>query len=403
MAERAPTTVGQAAGQAARHRAARSLTREELIGRAEELLPVLAERAPRTEELRRIPDETVRDLVDAGLIRVANPERYGGYGLDVDTMFEVGWRLAQACGSTGWFYTVTQVHNWQMGTAPEAAQEEYFASPDVIASSAFAPTGDVQTVDGGWRISGRWPFSSGVDHAAWVLLGGADEVRGQFLMLVPRAEVTILDDWFASGLKGTGSKSVVIEDPVFVPAYRALNMSNASQEHWRDHHRRGSYGVPLLSIVSFCLATPVVGIGQGAVAEFTNHTRSRMSLRRQAADAPGSHFRIAESAAESDAAVTILRADLREQVARGARGDAFSDLDRARYRRNHAYVTRLSVAAVNRLFDAAGAHALLDPNPLARMHRDVNAGAHQMALVWDDNAELYGRVRLGVEPSPAFW
>lgn len=392
MAERAAPASGRAP------------TADELIGRAQELVPVLAERAARTEELRRLPDETVRDLIDAGLIRVANPERYGGYGLDVDTMFDIGWRLAQGCGATGWCYTVMQVHNWQMGVASEAAQEEYFASPDVLSSSSFGPTGTVERVEGGWRISGRWPFSSGVDHAAWVLLGGLDEqMGGEFLLLVPRSDVGILDDWFASGLKGTGSKSVVIDDPVFVPEHRGFSMTGSHEGPWRHRHRRGSYGIPMRSIVSFCLATPVVGIAQGAVDEFTAHTRTRMSRGRRAVDAVGLHYRIAESAADAEVAARILRADLCEQIARGASGDTLSDLDRARYRRNHAYVTRLAVAAVNRLFDAAGAHGLLDPSPLARMHRDVNAGSHQMALTWDDYAELYGRVRLGLDPSPVFW
>lgn len=392
MAERAAATSG------------RRPTAGELIGRAQELVPVLAERAAKTEELRRLPDETVRDLVDAGLIRVANPERYGGYGLDVETMFDIGWRLAQGCGATGWCYTVMQVHNWQMGVASEAAQEEYFASPDVLASSSFAPTGNVERAEGGWRISGRWPFSSGVDHAAWVLLGGLDErMGGEFLLLVPRSDVDILDDWFASGLKGTGSKSVVIDDPVFVPDYRGFSMTGSDRGPWRHWHRRGSYGVPMRSIVSFCLATPVVGIAQGAVDEFAARTKTRMSRGRRAAEYAGFQFRIAESAAQAEAAATILRADLCEQTARGTCGDTFSDLDRARYRRNHAYVTKLAVAAVNRLFDAAGARGLLDPSLLARMHRDVNAGSHQMALGWDDHAELYGRVRLGLEPPSAFW
>jgi alkylation response protein AidB-like acyl-CoA dehydrogenase len=379
----------------------------ELIGLAEELVPVLAERAEKTEELRRVPDETVRDLIDAGLIRVATPERYGGHGVDIDTLFEVGWRLAQGCGATGWFYTVTQSHNWLMGTASEAAQEEYFASPDTISSSAFAPTGTAERVQDGWWISGRWPFSSGVDHAEWVLLGAVDPTRkGQCFLMVPRADVTIVDDWFASGLKGTGSKSVVIEDPVFVADHRTLRPGPPRPE-WRDRHRRNSYAVPYSQVMPVVLAAPLVGMAQGAVTEYANRTKNRVvqrgPQRRGAAESPGPQFRLAESAAEADTAVAVLRADMLELVGRGARGESLTDLDRARIRRNHCYAAKLSVAAVSRLFDAAGANALLAPSQLARMHRDVNAGSHQVALGWDDCAELYGRVRLGVEPSPALW
>jgi alkylation response protein AidB-like acyl-CoA dehydrogenase len=386
-----------------------ALTPGELIARAEELMPVLAERAEKTEELRRIPDETVRDLVDAGLIRVANPDRYGGYGVDIDTTFEVGWRLAQACGATGWFYTVTQSHNWVMGTASEAAQEEYFASPDVISSSAYAPTGKAERVTDGWRISGRWPFSSGVDHAEWVFLGAA-AADGAYALMVPRTDVQIVDDWFASGLKGTGSKSLVIEKPVFVPQHREMRMGGgvggSPQLEWRDRHGRSSYGLPRFEILPFALATPLVGIAQGAVTEYVNRTRKRVIRRgphsKSAAESPGPQFRIAESAAEADAALVILRADLRELIARGAAGEPLSQLDQARISRNRCHAAKLSVSAVNRVFDAAGANALLAPSPLARMHRDVNAGSHQVAVQWDDAAGRYGRVRLGVE-TPEMW
>jgi 3-hydroxy-9,10-secoandrosta-1,3,5(10)-triene-9,17-dione monooxygenase len=384
------------------------LTSDELIARAEELVPVIAERAAQAEELRRVPEETVRDLVDAGLVRVANPERYGGYsGVDIDTLFEVGWRLAQGCGATGWFYTVTQSHNWMMGFASEAAQEEYFASPDVISSSAFAPTGKAERTEAGWLISGRWPFSSGVDHAEWVLLGAGDpEAKALYSLMVPRSDVTIVDDWFVSGMKGTGSKSVVIEDPVFVPRHRELKAGGGPPLEWRDRHGRASYGIPLFVALPYVLATPLVGIAQGAVTAFTERTKTRMVQRgphrQSAAESPGPQFRIAESAAEADAAVAILRADLRDLVARGATDDGLDAMYTARIRLNQCYAAKLSVSAVNRLFDAAGANALLDPSPLARMHRDVNAGSHQAAVQWDDTARGYGRVRLGVASS-ALW
>ncbi|MFJ9900901.1 acyl-CoA dehydrogenase family protein [Streptomyces sp. NPDC091280] len=384
-----------------------TLTAEELIARAEELVPVLAERAARTEEERRVLDETVRDLVDAGLIRVATPGTYGGHGVDIDTLFEVGWRLGKGCGATAWFYTVTQSHNWMMGMATKEAQDEYFQSPDVISSSAYAPTGKAESAEGSWLISGRWPFSSGVDHAEWVFLGAIDPASKRLVYLqVPRSDITILDDWHPAGLRGTGSKSVVIDDPVFVPEYRAIWPGPVNPEA-RDRHGRASYGVPLRQVMPFVLATPLIGLAQGAVEVYTQRTKNRVvklgSSQKSAAESPGPQFRIAESAAEADAAVAILRADLRELIEFGARDEPMSDIDRARYRRNHCYTTKLAVNAVNRIYDAAGANAILDPSPLARIHRDVNAGSHQVALLWDDIAELYGRVRLGVEPSAAMW
>ncbi|MFF2514400.1 acyl-CoA dehydrogenase family protein [Streptomyces sp. NPDC058086] len=382
-------------------------TEAELIRRTEELLPVIAERAAKTEDVRRVPDETVRDLRDAGLIRVSNPTRYGGYGLDIDTTFEIGWRLGQACGATSWFYTVSQSHNWWMGTASEAAQEEYFASPDVISSSAYAPTGQTKRVDDGWWISGRWPYSSGVDHADWVMLGALDlESKSLYALMVPRADVTIDDDWHVSGLKGTGSKTIVIDEPVFVPRHRDMKAGGPPDLKWRDKHERGSYGVPQFEVMPAVLATPLIGIAQGAVTEFVDRTQKRVIKRGpnsvSMAEDPGGQFRVAESAAESDAALNIIRTDLRELIAHGAAGEALTPLDRARIWRNQCYAAKLSVSAVNRLFDASGAGALFASSALARMHRDVNAGSHQAAVQWDASAARYGKVRLGVE-SPELW
>ncbi|MFD3928352.1 acyl-CoA dehydrogenase family protein [Streptomyces sp. NPDC058614] len=382
-------------------------TAAELIRRTEELLPVIAERAAKTEDLRRVPDETVRDLRDAGLIRVSNPTRYGGYGLDIDTTFEIGWRLGQACGATSWFYTVSQSHNWWMGTASEAAQEEYFASPDVISSSAYAPTGQTKRVDEGWWISGRWPYSSGVDHADWVMLGALDlESKSLYALMVPRADVSIDDDWHVSGLKGTGSKTIVIDEPVFVPRHREMKAGGAPDLKWRDEHERGSYGVPQFEVMPAVLATPLIGIAQGAVTEFADRTQKRVIKRGpnsvSMAEDPGAQFRVAESAAEADAALNIIRTDLRELIAHGAAGDALTPLDRARVWRNQCYVAKLSVSAVNRLFDASGAGALFASSALARMHRDVNAGSHQAAVQWDASAARYGKVRLGVA-TPELW
>ncbi|MFD3581039.1 acyl-CoA dehydrogenase family protein [Streptomyces sp. NPDC058683] len=392
-----PTSSGRGGAEAAP-------TPAELVARAEELVPVLAERAARTEEQRRVPDETVRDLVDAGLIRIATPQTYGGHGVDIDTLFEVGWRLAQGCGATGWFYSVTQSHNWLMGTASKEVQDEYFASPDVISSSAFAPTGKTEQVRDGWQISGRWPFSSGVDHAEWVWLGAMDIPRKrQAYLLVPRSEIKIVDDWYPAGLRGTGSKSVVIEESVFVPEYRVFYPGPAHPEA-RDRHGRASYAMPQSQVMPIWLSTPLVGMAQGAIKEFARRTpERRLPGGRSHADLPGPQLRLAESAAEADAAMALLRTDLRDLIEFGAAGKQLTDEERARFRRNHCYTAKLAVSAVNRLYDASGANAILDPSPISRIHRDVNAGSHQIAVAWDNIAELYGRVLLGVEPNMAMW
>ena len=385
--------------------ATHSLSRAELLQRAAALVPVLAERGQRTDELRRIPDETVTDLREAGLLRLANPERFGGYGLDYDAALEVGVELGRGCGSTAWCYTVWSSHNWLLGMYPEQAQEEYFASsPDVLSSSSFAPLGKIEPTDGGYLLSGRWGFSSGADAAQWAVLGAFEPRQGPGLFLVPRSDYEIIDTWFVSGLKGTGSKDVVIAEPTFVPAHRFLSYGamGAGQTHGRELHDRPTYRVAAFPVLSFTLACPLLGIAQGALDAFEQRVRTRFTATGQSlATFQNMHIRIGQSAAELAAARALMRSDLAELIERGQRGDTLSMLDRARIRRDHAYIARLSVQATNRLFEVAGGHALFDSSPLQRAHRDVHAGSHQVALTWDTYAEQYGRALLGLEPSDA--
>jgi len=380
------------------------VSREELIARAEALIPVLAARAPSAEQQRQIPEETIADLRVAGLLRIAKPTRFGGYGLDFDSVWEVGLRLAQGCGSSAWVYMVSQIHDYQAGVAPPGAQETFFVDPDVMSSSAFAPTGLLEPADGGWRLSGSWGFSSGADHARWHLLGAIVPGVGLALSIVAREEAEIIDDWRVSGLCATGSKTIRIAAPVFVRSDHWIPTAGAGNPEMRDHHDRPSYGSPLSSILSFALCAPLVGMTQAALDAFAAQAaQRRLPTGSEVRELVTVQTRLAESAAELDAARTLCRCLIAEHAQRGQDGPEFTLEDRARFRRTHAYVARLCVSATNRLFDGAGGHAIYADNPLQRLHRDVNAGAHQVALGWDDNAILYGRVRLGLEPAGLFW
>jgi alkylation response protein AidB-like acyl-CoA dehydrogenase len=377
--------------------------RGQLLARASALVPVLAERALETERRRRIPDETVADLRQAGLLRIANPERYGGYGLDYDAVLEVGLELGRGCGSTAWCYTVWSSHNWLMGLYAAEAQEEYFATPDVMSSSGFNPGGGVaRPAAGGYLLSGRWDFSSGSDMGRWALVAAVTPDQGPGLFVVPRDQYRVEDTWHASGLKGTGSNDVVVES-AFVPQHRFLSYRamGAIETPGRQVHDRPSYRLPAFSILPYTLAAPLVGIAQGAVDGFERRMRDRVSAFGgvRMANLVSIQCRLAEATAEVDCARLVLRGDLREMLERAAGGRAPTLEERMRYRRNHAYVTKLAVQAVNRLFEVSGGHAVFEDAPIQRAHRDVHAGSHQVALVWDTYAEQYGRVRLGLEPT----
>lgn len=379
-----------------------AITREEMVQRASALVPRLRERAAETERLRRLPDETVDDLVNAGLLRIGNPDRFGGVGLDLDASFEVVMELGRGCGSTAWVYSVLSTHNWMVGHWPQQAQEEYFAdSPDTFASSGFDPgRAQVEVVAGGYRLSGRWSFSSGCDAARWAMVGGL--VLGRHLLfLVPMAEVTVIDTWFVSGLRGTGSKDLAIDD-AFVPSHRACEMRalrEAQTDGWALHRRAG-YRAPQATLMPGTLVAPIVGMARGAVEAFAEGLQGRKRpdgtpLTHSAA----SQLRLAESSAEADVARCLLLHNSREAIDRAGRGEPFTLLDRVRARRDQLFAVKLAVRAIGRLVEEGGAHALHESSPLQRFYRDALAASQHHQNRWDDNAEQYGRVALGLDPA----
>jgi 3-hydroxy-9,10-secoandrosta-1,3,5(10)-triene-9,17-dione monooxygenase len=382
-----------------------AVTVEELIERTEQLLPGFAERALDTERARRIPEESLREIEAAQLNRILHPTRHGGLGLDYDAFFEVSWRIASACPSTGWVFNVASIHTWQAGLAPEQAQEEFFARGDVWSSSAFNPAGaKLEPVQDGWMLSGRWSFSSGCLHADWCLLAALPPQAPPVLLLVPIEDVRIEDTWHVSGLRGTGSNDIVIDDPVFVPAHRWVPMVGMYPDGVAAHGR-GSYGVPIPSLIPWTLVTPLLGMAQGALNAYEAKTRTRVTAfsHQEVAKAAGAQMRIAAAAAAIEAAKALARQDIRELIERGGRLDTFTDEDRVRFRRDHAYAANLAYDATMALARAAGASSILETHPMQRFMRDAHAAAMHMVASWDDQAESYGRVRMGLEPNGQFW
>lgn len=376
----------------------------ELVARAEALLPAIAERALQTDRDRRVPQETIDEIRAARLNQVMQATRWG-LGLDFDAFFEIAWRLASACGSTGWVYSVTAVQTWELGLAPEAAQEECFSTANIWSCSAFNPRGAVvEPADGGWALKGRWQYSSGCLHADWAMLGAVvPEFSSPVLLLVPREEFRIEDTWHVSGLRGTGSNDVLIEEPIFVPSHRYVPLDGSDAE--AASRGCGSYGAPAPSITPWGLAAAVIGMAQGALDSYERATRTRVSSfgGQEVAKMVGPQIRVSDAAATLDAARALARSDIRELIERGARGEEFSDEDRVRIRRDHAYVVNLCYDATMAVARAAGASSLFEANPIQRFMRDVHAGAMQVALNWDEQAESYGRVRMGMEPNGQMW
>ena len=377
--------------------------RDALLERARRLMPRLKERAFEPERLRRLPEETVQEILDSQLNRIGVPARFGGFDVDFSVLHDVAIELGRVCGATAWCYSLWGVHNWWAGYYPPEAQEELYADgPDVITSSALASvSATAEPASGGYRVSGHWQFSSGCDYAAW-LFASAPSVNGPLGLLIPRSDFEILQDtWYVSGLQGTGSKDVVVKD-AFVPAHRTLlgrgNMFATNAWSPREYHPQRRYGAPMGTLIAWDLVAPAIGLAQGAVDE-TVARLTGTAGRARSAESPVVQVRVAESAVEVDAARALMHAAIEDAQAKGERGEAVTQLDLARYARDKAYAMKLSVSAVNRMFDMAGGHALFSDDPIQRIHRDVQACMHRDGMVFDFGAQPYGRALLGLDPT----
>ena len=382
-------------------------TEAELLSRAADLVPVLKERAGRTEELRRIPDETVGDLLATGLHGIGVPKRFGGLDVSYVVAMNIAAELGRGCPSTAWCYGLWAAHAWLVGYWPLQAQQEVFGeNPDTLLSSSLnvgkpvlsgAGGAVCEPVKGGYRLSGRWEFSSGCDHAGWVMLG-APSIGERNWALVPRSDFEIVDTWYVSGLRGSGSKDIVTED-TYIPYHRILDVNTAGNGDWTgwELHGQSRYRVPVGVLLGWDLVAPMVGIAQGMIDEFTARMEGTSGPGRTA-DSPAVHTRLAQASAETDAALTVMRQDIGEILRKGQAGEPFTPLERARFRRDKAFTVQLCQQAVNRIFDISGGHGIFDSTPLQRFHRDAQAVAHRDGLVMDLGGRDYGRVALGLPP-----
>jgi 3-hydroxy-9,10-secoandrosta-1,3,5(10)-triene-9,17-dione monooxygenase len=375
----------------------------ELIERARRLLPTLKERAFETERLGSVPAESVSEILATGLNRISVPARFGGLDVEFSLMHDIAIEFGRACGSTSWCFALWGVHNWWVGYySPEAQEEVYSNGPDVLTSSAgFAIKSQAEPVPGGFRVTGHWQFSSGCDHAEYVFAITASP-DGPMGTIIPRSDFTILEDtWNVSGLQGTGSKDIVI-DNVFVPTYRTLagrgSMLSANAWSPRDYHHQRRYTVPMGALIAWDLVAPAIGLAQGALDEMVARLAGT-SGRARAADSAVVHAKLSESAAEIDAARALMHADFEDAQSKGERHEPITTVDLARYARDKAYCMKLAVSAVNRMFDMAGGHALFVTDPIQRIHRDVQACMHRDGMVFDFGGQPYGAALLGIDPT----
>jgi 3-hydroxy-9,10-secoandrosta-1,3,5(10)-triene-9,17-dione monooxygenase len=407
-----PTPEGgkpdSAAKPAADRRAPPRLTPQQAIQAAAEIAPRLAQRAAHAESLRRVPQETIDELRESGLLRLMQPLRFGGSELGLDTLLNVVMELSRGCASTAWVYSNLASHNWNIGQCELQAQTDIWGEdPDACAATGLAfPCGKAKRVEGGYRVSGRWPFGSGVDASTWMFVGAMTEQPAggpeRRFFLVPQADFRHFDNWQALGLSATGSHDVEITD-AFVPEHRSISaevFAAGQNVPGAKLYDNPLFSMPTFAAFAYVLCVIPVGTAKAAVEQFTQGMRARASTYTgvRVAELGPVQARIAEASACAEFAETVVRRDWQELEAGVQRGQYPNVETKLRWKRNAAFATSLAVRAVDTLMPAAGAAGLNMNFPLQRQFRDIHAAAAHIALTWDVHAAAYGQSALGLQP-----
>ncbi|WP_280263221.1 3-hydroxy-9,10-secoandrosta-1,3,5(10)-triene-9,17-dione monooxygenase oxygenase subunit [Nocardia wallacei] len=377
-----------------------------VLDRVRDLLPVIRERAVTAEERRRVPEQTIRELTDAGVFRMLQPARFGGDEASPVAFYEVIRAIATACPSTAWVASVLGAHPWQLALFPLRAQQDVWGTDtDTLVSSSYAPTGKLTVVDGGYEVSGRWSFSSGCDHAQWAFLGALtpnDQGGMDYLtILVPRGDYRIEENWEVSGLAGTGSNDVVI-DKAFLPAHRAY--SAAEQAALRGPGQQANpaplYRISFGSVFSNTITAPIIGAAQGAYEAHIERQRERVRLSyggQKVAEDPFAHVRVARAASEIDAAVLQMERNMSEQLRYAEAGEEIPFELRLRSRRDQVRGTERALYAIDLLFENSGGHAIRKPNAIERHWRDAHAGSVHVINDVERALAMFGKGEFGLE------
>ena len=381
----------------------------ELLRRAEEISLIARERAMETEKARQVSADLIDKMKEAGLFRIMQPRRFGGFEYGYDVFVEAVSIVASGDGSTGWVYSLGAVHPWMVGCYPDQAQQDFWRDTlDTIAAVSYAPAGKAAPEGDGFRLSGRWSFASGVDNATWGILGGMipsdDGVKPGFF-LVPRADYSIHDDWNPMGLAGTGSKTIVISD-AYVPAYRLVTFGDmlTGRGPGTAINTNPIYKQPMLAVVPQCLVSPALGMARGALKSFIEQVGNRTT---RGAVAGGNNrmsefatvqMRVAEATASIDAAQLMIHRDIRETREVVEAGESVDVDMRMRNRLTHSFATKLLVQAVDAVFLAMGGNALGMHHPVQRFWRDIHAASSHISLNWDSVGAMYGQHAFGLEP-----
>ena len=381
----------------------------EVLRRVERLTPFLQAQAESAEKLGRLPDETAQAIRQTGVMRLLQPTRWGGLEADPAAFFKAVMSIAAACGASGWVTGIVGIHAWELALCDPKLQKEVWADDaDVWIASPYAPLGRATPTEGGYRFSGRWQFSSGTDHCQWIFLGGliADEAGNfdparYYHFVLPRPDYTIVDDsWDVVGLRGTGSKDIIVDD-AFVPAYRTIEALKVLDGRAAAESGCQSplFRMPWSALFPNGITSAIIGIAEGALA-------AHLSVQQERASAPGNHARadafalaaVGEAASEIAASRAQLLGNVSTMYELAVAGKEIPYALRAQGRRDQVRGSWRAVRALDEIFARSGGGGLRTSGALQRLWRDAHAGLNHFINVADGVYSAYSLTAMGMSP-----
>ena len=382
---------------------------DEIRARARALVPFLKERAAAGNEARRLPRDVVAAMQEAGLFKVLQPKRWGGYEMHPMVYYDVLQTLGEGDMSAAWCYGVIGCHPWQLALFDDrAAKDVWGDDPSVLVSSTYMIMGDAKPVDGGFVFNGRWRFSSGCEHCDWVFLGGEVGLgSGNMDMrtfLLPRRDYEIVDTWNSFGLKGTGSHDIVVKD-AFVPDYRTHSFMDGLMCNSPGNlvNTSALYRMPFAQLFSRAVSTAAIGALQAMVDEFIKYGAKRVNVTgAKTAEDGSAQLTLAEAVSAIDEMKLILHRNIDVMYDQAVRGEFTALEDRMRYRFQSASVLERSTNIAQRLFKAGGGAAVFDRLPFGRIYADLMTGKAHAANQADSIGRNWGSTMLGLPSTDHF-
>ncbi len=380
-------------------------TERELIDALTALTPMLRDNAALAEEQRKPVDEVMHAIEETGAYKWFVPKRYGGYEYSLTGFMEVGLALGEGCASHAWVTTFCMEHNWLLSLYDQSAQDDIFGdNPYIIAPGSLAPNGKAEPVEGGYRVTGRWQWGTGVMHSGWVMVGALTPVAGRDapmlgMFVLPIEDAEVIDTWYVEGMVGTGSNDIAVND-AFVPAHRVVDLATV-----RDGSSAGAqlhdsyiYKMPMLPVLGLTATAPLVGAARNAVRLFEERMQGRTvyGTATKQSERALAQSRLGHAKVEMDSIVNQLYHVAGVVEEWGRRGEPCPELERARLRVDIGHIVRRSRNVVRDVVEACGASSHFLDNPLQRALRDLNTASCHTVFDLDLSTEIYGRLLVGL-------